>query len=498
MSRRTITERPGTLADPNLELQVIGALLARGERKATADQVFITDAHIGGAAAFDDTGDSLRRATWEALVDVANTGTPPTAATVGGELRKRGLPDTVIREAKEATTLTSVKAYETALDQLVEFRKRRVAWESLIEAGRMIRNGEDAQVVAQVVAANLLDVASGATVDGGSLPDLVDDWRSSRRELVENPESLWYMRWGIDSIDARIGRAIRGGQLVILGAHSKVGKSVACIDLLRANGVRGDLHPLLISVEMRASDCFDRLLSAESGVPYREVRDRIITQFNSEAIEATLDKLRTKRPDDAWITAPLWPSVREVEATIRKHVAMHGTRLVIIDYLQRLKMERGHNREREVSDASRSLKKLADDLNIIIVAAAQLNDDINRRTGNLRRPLGNDVRESKDAHKDSDVFVTIDRPTVRNDNTFWDDAYCTTEVVRDGRTRKYEFARYDFDKFRRDEGFWDTVLWHGALQRFEDVPEGVSVPEPPFPEPKHVQGKEAEVQRHDW
>lgn len=462
-------------ANIELETQVIGALI-RGGEEGDRNLVFQTDAILRTSEVFSTEGSAIRRLTYDAIREVAREGAPPSRHTVTERLRRERVPGVeFVGEAADSATLRNRDAYMMALDALVEaYQARRVA-RLLEDSRRKIDAGESSTDVATGLSRELLRVTDRQARDGGTLGDLAREYESSLRDLTEKPESLWWMRWGIEAVDLRLGAQIRGGQFVGVGAHTGAGKSVTMVDLIRANGVHGDLHPIGISLEMPSRDIFDRLLSSVSSVPYEQIRDRKITPEYLDRYHTGLDTLRDKRSDAAWVEHIPWAHLRDVEAKIRNVHATHGAKVVILDYVQLIRTERNHSRELEVTEAVRTLKMLASELDIVVVGLYQLNDEMMGRNGDNRRPRSSDARESKNIHKDADVSVVIDNPGTRGDSLFWD----SERAIHQGDSgRLYHLARLDFDKVRRGKKGYETVLWDGEHQRFTDVPDHIQITKP--------------------
>jgi replicative DNA helicase len=166
--------------------------------------------------------------------------------------------------------------------------------------------------------------------------------------------------------------------------------STLALDLARAASVRHGLTSVIFSLEMSRNEITMRLLSAEARVPLHSMRTG---QMGDE------DWTRLARRMSEVVNAPLFiddspnMSMMEIRAKCRRLKQRHDLRLVIIDYLQLMSSpKRVENRQQEVSDMSRSLKLLAKELNVPVIAVAQLNRGPEQRTD--KRPLLADLRES--------------------------------------------------------------------------------------------------------
>lgn len=462
------------LTDLDLEKQVLGTLIRSGE-KGKRDLVFEVDAILRTEEVF--TG--VNRAIYRAITAIAKAGSPPTRNLVPdfAATASEKVDPEYVRFIAENVVTANRDAFLLIVERVAELYRSRLVRSILVHAVADVGHGENVEGVVKEVSTQLLRAIEHQRGSGGTIGEILDQWERRRKEVLNDPVSDWHVQWGLWSIDNEIGRLIRGGHFVAVGAHTKAGKTVIATDLVRANGLHGDLHPLMIELEMTEEDALERILSAEGEIPYRQVRDNAIDPHFFAALEATKELIR-KRTDNAWLEHIPGGQLRDIIARIRAHVAQYQTRLVIVDYVQIIDMPRGHSRQTEVADAVRTLKRLATELKITIVGMCQLNDEINKRSNNLRRPLSSDTREAKDIEKDADVVVLIDRPLHRHDATFWDGVPAKKPWFFSGAPKPtdIEIARIDFNRTRRGAEFYKPVWWQGQYQRFAELPVGFDLP----------------------
>jgi replicative DNA helicase len=194
------------------------------------------------------------------------------------------------------------------------------------------------------------------------------------------------------------------------------------LDLARAAAVRHGQATVLFSLEMSRNEITMRLLSAEARVPLHAMRTG---QMGEE------DWTRLARRMSEVVDAPLFiddspnMSMMEIRAKCRRLKQRHGLRLVIVDYLQLMSSPRRvENRQQEVSEMSRSLKLLAKELDVPVVAISQLNRGPEQR--NDKRPMLSDLRESGSIEQDADVVTFIYRDEQYNPES---DQRGTAEVI---------------------------------------------------------------------
>jgi len=224
--------------------------------------------------------------------------------------------------------------------------------------------------------------------------------------------------------------------------------STLALDLARAASVKAGLTSVIFSLEMSRNEITMRLLSAEARVPLHSMRTG---QMGEE------DWTRLARRMSEVVDAPMFiddspnMSMMEIRAKCRRLKQRHDLRLVIIDYLQLMSSpKRVENRQQEVSDMSRSLKLLAKELEVPVVAVAQLNRGPEQRSD--KRPLLADLRESGSIEQDSDVVILLHR----------EDAY-EPESPRAGE------ADFIVAKHRNGPTATVTVAFQGHYSRFCDM-----------------------------
>jgi replicative DNA helicase len=227
--------------------------------------------------------------------------------------------------------------------------------------------------------------------------------------------------------------------------------STLALDLARAASVRHGLTAVIFSLEMSRNEITMRLLSAEARVPLHSMRTG---QMGDE------DWTRLARRMSEVVEAPLFiddspnMSMMEIRAKCRRLKQRHDLRLVIIDYLQLMSSpKRVENRQQEVSEMSRSLKLLAKELDVPVVAVAQLNRGPEQRTD--KKPLLADLRESGSIEQDSDMVILLHR----------EDAY-ERESPRAGE------ADFIVAKHRNGPTATVTVAFQGHFSRFVDMAPG--------------------------
>jgi replicative DNA helicase len=192
-----------------------------------------------------------------------------------------------------------------------------------------------------------------------------------------------------------------------------MGKTAFCLNVARYAAMMCNLPVALFSLEMSAEQLALRLLCSEARVESGALRQGYVAKEEMGRIIKAAQRL-SKIPMFIDDSASL--SVLEVRAKARRMMAEHKLGIIMVDYLQLLKGV-GHpeNREKEISGISRSLKALAKELNLPVIALSQLNRAVEGRTE--KRPMLADLRESGAIEQDADLIAFIYRDELYNKNT---------------------------------------------------------------------------------
>ncbi|NUQ35892.1 MAG: replicative DNA helicase [Planctomycetaceae bacterium] len=223
---------------------------------------------------------------------------------------------------------------------------------------------------------------------------------------------------GFKDLD-RLLTGFKGGELLVLAARPGHGKTSIALNIAehaaltaaeRREDGRGGV--LFFSLEMTGVELVSRMLCSMSGVSLREVRLGSLTPEQLHAIE---EAQRGTRGRPGLAHAPLYIddsfllSMTEIRAKARRLAEKSGIELIVVDYLQLINGDMRLDRHEQIGIVSRGLKSLARELDVPIIALAQLNRSIEQRRGVQQRPMLSDLRESGSIEQDADVVMFIQR-----------------------------------------------------------------------------------------
>lgn len=205
---------------------------------------------------------------------------------------------------------------------------------------------------------------------------------------------------------------LQKSDLIVLAARPSMGKTSLALNIATSVAENGFVVGFF-SLEMSAEQLTLRFLSTESRISHQKIRNATIT--SDEWIELT--NVAAKLADlKLFIDDTAGLSIMDLRAKARKLKLEHGLQFLVIDYLQLLHSSRKHeNRHQEVSEISRSLKSLAKELGIPILALSQLSRAVDARLD--KRPMLSDLRESGAIEQDADIIAFLYRDVIYNPDT---------------------------------------------------------------------------------
>ncbi len=326
----------------------------------------------------------------------------------------------------ELSTFVPAASHAKAYAEIVEKTSTR---RRLIKAASEIANKafEDDSNVGDLIgsAEKELFEVSDKVVKSDYVPidDLLADAFERIGELQRNRNKLRGLKTGFRDLDKKTA-GFQKGDLIIVGARPAMGKTTFAQNLTyNIATMNGKTGVLFFSMEMSASEIVDRIVSDVSGVDNWKIRTGNISDEEFSRIRdamGEMDELPIYIDDTSSMT------ITELRNKARRAVHDHNIGIIIVDYLQLIQGSDRYkgNRVQEVTEISRGLKILARELNIPVVALAQLSRSVTGRDN--PRPLLSDLRESGSIEQDADLVMFLHRPDYYKTN---DDNYEDTHIT---------------------------------------------------------------------
>ena len=367
---------------------------------------------------------------------------------VGGLEYLASLPERV-------PTTANVDKYIKIVEEKAALRELITTSNELVALG--YDETEDVDNIMDMAERKVFDLASKKNTKGYSpLRDVLVESFDKIEKLYNNKGAFSGTPTGFYDFD-RITSGLHGSELIILAARPAMGKSAFAINIATNVAVKAKVPVAIFNLEMAKEQVANRILSSEAMVDSNKIRTGQLEDDDWTKLATTLGKL-SEAPIYIDDTAGI--SIMEIRAKCRKLKLEKNIGLVVIDYLQLVQPTGRKNgtREQEISEISRSLKILAKELDIPVIALAQLSRSVEKRED--KRPMLSDLRESGSIEQDADIVMFIHRDDYYNDES---ERKNIAEIIlakhRAGSTGTVDLAWFpNFTKFENlDKRFFGDV-----------------------------------------
>ncbi|WP_438830120.1 replicative DNA helicase [Nesterenkonia natronophila] len=390
---------------------------------------------------------------FEAIIDLYGRGEPADVVTIADQLTKTqqlqriGGPAYLHNLAQAVPTAANAAFYADIVRERAILRRLVEAGTKIVQLGHTSDGEVDA--IVNEAQAEVYNVAENRqTADYARLSEVLAPTIEEIEVNAANDGTLSGIPTGFRDLD-ELTHGFHGGQLIVIAARPAMGKSVLALDFSRSAAVNNRMTTAFFSLEMGKVELTMRLLAAESQVLFGDLRKgSSLKDQDWEKMARAMDKLEQ---------APLFIddapnlTLMEIRAKCRRLKQRENLKLVVVDYLQLLMSgKRVESRQQEVSEFSRTLKLLAKELDVPIIALSQLNRGSEQRPD--KRPQVSDLRESGAIEQDADMVMLLHRPEVYDKETERaGEADIIVAKNRNGPTRDL------------------TVAFQGHFQRFRDM-----------------------------
>ena len=308
---------------------------------------------------------------------------------------------------------TNIRLYaEIVRERAITRRLARVGEE--IADAAYTPNGREARQLLDEAEKKVFDIAEMGRKQGQgflSMSGLLSDVMTRLDELSKNPSAVTGVATGFVDLDERTS-GLQPGDLVIVAGRPSMGKTAFSLNIAEHVALSLGLPVLIFSMEMGGTQVAGRFLSSVSKVDQQRLRTGRLDGRDWDRLSQAVAKLNDA-PIQVDESAAL--NALELRARARRMWRQYGgLGMIVVDYLQLMSSSSsaGENRATEISEISRSLKALAKELKVPVVALSQLNRSLEQRPN--KRPVMSDLRESGAIEQDADVILFIYRDEVYN------------------------------------------------------------------------------------
>ena len=433
--------------DIEAEQAVIGSMLT------DKDAVMLAIEKLKGNDFYREDNKSI----FEAMANLYNKSEPVDLITVKDELETMNLFDKV--GGMEYLALLPAKVPTTANAQkYVEIVKEKSMLRNLIKAANEIIDlgydaSEDVEDIMNGAEKKIFDLIQNRSKTGYlPIKDVLIESFTKLEELYNRKQHITGVPTGFGELDY-ITTGLHGSELILVAARPAMGKSAFALNIAANAALKANVPVAIFNLEMSKEQLVDRILCSESMVDSNKVRTGKLEEDDWSKLASVVGPLSEA---NIFIDDTPGISITEIRTRCRKLKMEKDIGLVIIDYLQLVQgtnSRKNGSREQEIAEISRSLKILAKELNVPVIALSQLSRAVESREDH--RPMLSDLRESGSIEQDADIVMFLYRDDYYNKESEEKDI---TEVIiakhRGGSTGKVK------------------LLWMGNYTKFANLARG--------------------------
>jgi replicative DNA helicase len=355
----------------------------------------------------DDFYVPAHQAIFEAIVDLYNANQPIDALTVSDALHRKGELDRIggagyLSDVMDAVPTASNIEYYAGIVEEHGLRRR------LIQAGGVlgdlaVMTDEEISVVLDQAEQTVLRVAERRVGEGlVPMSPLLHGALETIEEMEARGSELTGLATGFRDLDRKLG-GLQPANLVVVASRPSMGKSTLVSNIATNVAMTGGTVAIF-SLEMSREEIVQRLLCSTGRVDSMKLRTG---QLGPQLWQKVVHAASKMYQIPVYIDDSPQLTVTDIRAKSRRLRRAHGLQLIIIDYLQLMQGTARENRQQEIAEISRSLKNLARELDVPILAVSQLNRSLESRED--KRPRLGDLRESGAIEQDADIVMFIYR-----------------------------------------------------------------------------------------
>jgi replicative DNA helicase len=355
-----------------------------------------------------------------AIAELVEAHSPCDAVTVSEALSGKGLVDEagglayLARLTRDTPSAANVRAYAGIVRDHALLRQLVQAGGEIASAALDTRGRSPGELVEEAERRVFEIAERGTRTRAGfqTVKDILPQTIDRIDMLHQNPGAFTGVPTGYTELD-RMTAGLQPGDLIIIAGRPSMGKTTLAVNIAENAAIERKVPAAIFSMEMSAEQVTLRMISSLGRVSQSHLRTGSLSAEDWPRITSATEVL-SQAPIYIDATPALTPT--EVRARARRLKREKGLGLIVIDYLQLMHVPgTRENRATEISEISRSLKALAKELQVPVIALSQLNRSVEQRTE--KKPVMSDLRESGALEQDADVILMIYREEVYEPNT---------------------------------------------------------------------------------
>lgn len=392
----------GRIPPQNLEAEqaVLGAILLEAEALVSAMEKLTPD----------DFYSVSHQRIYEVMVSLADDNEPIDLITLTsrlsdlGQMEEVGGPLYLAKLANSVPTAANVEYYAQIVEEKSMLRRLIRTATQIVSSGYATE--DDVGVLLSDAEQRILEISNRRAAHGFiSIRDVL-------MEVFERVEFLFNHKGGVTGIPSgfpdldKMTSGFQPNDLIIVAARPSVGKTAFALNIAQNVAVRASETVAIFSLEMSAPQLVQRMICAESNVDAGRMRTGFLEGDDWEKLSMAIGSLSEAQ---VYIDDTPGITVADIRAKCRRLKKEKGLGMILIDYLQLIqgRGKAGENRQQEVSEISRTLKQIARELSVPVIALSQLSRGVEQRQD--KRPMMSDLRESGSIEQDADIVAFLYR-----------------------------------------------------------------------------------------
>ncbi len=351
---------------------------------------------------------------YSAIIDLFDRNEPQDLVTVHNELKRKGQLDAV-GGAVYLAELTETVPVASNVDYYARIVRDKAILRRLINKGSDIvsmcyEEAEDVDDILEYAESAVFELSQAKIKQSfHRLKDIIKDSIQKVEDLYEKRELVTGVPSGFHELD-KLTAGFQPSDLIIIAGRPSMGKTAFALNIAQHAAVDNNIPTAVFSLEMSKEQLALRMLCSEAMVDAHKVRTGFLSREDWPRLINAAGSLSRA---SLFIDDTPALGVLEMRAKARRLKSDQGIGLVIVDYLQLMQGRSGaERREQEISEISRSLKAMAKELHVPVIALSQLNRKVEDRPN--KRPQMSDLRESGAIEQDADIIAFIYRDEVYN------------------------------------------------------------------------------------
>ena len=359
----------------------------------------------------DDFYRETHRLIYEAMMELKERTEPVDIVTLTEQLKKAdklakigGIP-AISLIANSVPTAANVQYHARIVREKAQLRSLISAATEI--AGAAYEDADDVEDIMDGAEKRILAVSSGKrSKDFVPIQDILLDTLEQIETRYSNKGSITGLPTGFTELD-HLTAGLQKSDLILVAARPSMGKTAFTLNIAAHVVLRAKAPVAFFSLEMSKEQLVQRLLCSEGRIDSQRLR---VGELEEKEWGDLVDTANRLSAAPLYIDDTPGITVMELRSKARRLKAEHGLSLIIIDYLQLMQgrtNKSGDNRQQEISEISRSLKALARELNVPVIALSQLSRSVESRQ--IKRPMLSDLRESGSLEQDADIVMFLYR-----------------------------------------------------------------------------------------